>query len=68
MNHSMECLKDAIDSIEEDTGEQTLEEQRKHLIESYKGIESSNRTITSSARYIDYFVHDILDYAVIKGT
>lgn len=30
-------------------------------------LETSGRKITNSAHHIDFFLHDILDYAVLKG-
>ena len=39
--------------------------QRLHT--SYYGLRDSGRSITNSAQLIDFFVHDILDYAVLKG-
>ena len=40
---------------------------RGKLNESYHGLKDSGRSITNSAQMIDFFVHDILDYAVLKG-
>ena len=38
-----------------------------HLDDVYTSMKGAARKITNSAQLIDFFVHDILDYAVLKG-
>ena len=44
-----------------------LDELKSNLQTSYDGLKDSSRTITNSAKMIDFFVHDILDYAVLRS-
>ena len=41
--------------------------QNDQFIECLRGLNDSGRRISQSVKMIDYFVHDILDYAVLKG-
>ena len=68
MNHNLGALKHAIDVIKNEYGlSASLKSIYNKLIESYKGLRDSGKSITNSAQLIDFFVHDILDYAVLRG-
>lgn len=36
------------------------------MISIYDGLYQSGRKITQAAKFIDFFVHDILDYTLLK--
>ena len=45
-----------------------IDQKVKQTLETtYNGLKDSGKSITNSAQLIDFFVHDILDYAVLKG-
>ena len=39
----------------------------KILTNTYDEMKDSSRRMGNAAKFIDFFVHDILDYAVLKG-
>lgn len=68
MNYNLAKLKQAMEIIDEESKKNSkLNHLSTRLHESYKGLRESGRSITNSAQLIDFFVHDILDYAVLKG-
>ena len=36
------------------------------LIQVYKNLKKSSKKINSAAKFIDFFVHDILDYTILN--
>ena len=68
MNHNLGTLKQAMEIIKDESSRNhSLKQLSLRLHESYEGLRESGRSITNSAQLIDFFVHDILDYAVLKG-
>ena len=39
---------------------------QKHLNEIYGGIYTCGEKLTSAAKFVDFFVHDILDYTILN--
>ena len=42
------------------------EEIKGRLYEVYKGLQVCSRKMSSATKFIDFFVHDILDYTILN--
>ena len=42
------------------------DEAKPNLIEIYTGLQKCGNKMTAAAQFIDFFVHDILDYTILN--
>lgn len=59
-----ESFESLIESLEE--SKKVSKETIDHFKEIYKGLKKCGGKMTSAAKFIDFFVHDILDYTMLN--
>ena len=66
MKTYFENIKELIDTWESDCKDPKTKSYIKKLKLIFNGLQQTSFKINSAAKLIDYFVHDILDYTILK--